>query len=288
VVSALYLANALAFLAVGRRGRRRLLWFLRASQLPRNWKRDLPKAFCRGFSDRIAGALSNSAAGLDSHRQEGFRFRWSAVVPNGIDTDEFFPAPEEGRDFRSRWAIPDDAPVIGMACRVDPVKGLSDALAVLQALRQEAFPGLRLLIAGGSGQRDRQALAKLARERGAEEALDLLGPVSDMRSFYNSLDALVLTSRAEGFPNAVAEAMACDIPVVATDVGDVREIVGELGHVAAPGDIQGLREGLEAVLGNPPGAGEAAASIRARYSKAAAADRFVAALEEAATQGKGP
>ena len=62
-----------------------------------------------------------------------------------------------------------------------------------------------------------------------------VGKIDDMKSAYNAFDIATLSSAfGEGFPNTVGEAMACGVPVAATDIGDVRAIIGELGEVVAP------------------------------------------------------
>jgi glycosyltransferase involved in cell wall biosynthesis len=64
-----------------------------------------------------------------------------------------------------------------------------------------------------------------------------VGKIDDMKSAYNAFDIATLSSAfGEGFPNTVGEAMACGVPVAATDIGDVRAIIGELGEVVAPKD----------------------------------------------------
>jgi glycosyltransferase involved in cell wall biosynthesis len=83
------------------------------------------------------------------------------------------------------------------------------------------------------------------------------GDIRDVKAAYNSFNIATLSSSfGEGFPNAVAEAMACGMPVVATDVGDVRSIVGGLGEVVPPNDPDLLCAGwarLRARLEQNPG-----------------------------------
>jgi glycosyltransferase involved in cell wall biosynthesis len=74
-------------------------------------------------------------------------------------------------------------------------------------------------------------LMRQAQSLGLAESLRLLGERDDVASLYPGFDVAVLTSRSEGFPNVLAEAMSCGVPVVSTDVGDARDIVGEGGRI---------------------------------------------------------
>jgi len=80
------------------------------------------------------------------------------------------------------------------------------------------------------------AAMNMVRECGVQDRVLLLGPLDDIAGFMNGLDVFCLSSRAEGFPNVLGEAMACGVPCVATDVGDVRRVMGNTGHVLPVGD----------------------------------------------------
>ena len=79
-------------------------------------------------------------------------------------------------------------------------------------------------------------------------SVDLCGESTDMSSFYRSIDVLVLSSRTEGFPNVVAEAMSYGKPVITTDVGDAATIVGNAGWVVPPRSPEFLASAIECAL----------------------------------------
>ena len=86
----------------------------------------------------------------------------------------------------------------------------------------------------------------LARELGIEDRVVWTGIINDMPSAYRALDIVCSSSAfGEGMPNCVAEAMACGVPCVVTDVGDSRLVVGETGIVVPPEDPEALARGLE-------------------------------------------
>lgn len=173
------------------------------------------------------------------------------VVHNGVDVGFFRPP-----DQTLAGSADSDKPfVFGIACRLAPMKGLSYLLEALGRLRESGSPSLRLDIGGEGSERER--LETQARQLGLEGWVRFLGPISPdaMPTFYQSLDALVLPSVSdEGLPLVVLEAMACGLPVVATDVGGTREAVrsGVDGWVVPPRDPEALASALLAALQMPP------------------------------------
>jgi glycosyltransferase involved in cell wall biosynthesis len=105
------------------------------------------------------------------------------------------------------------------------------------------------------------------------EYLTFTGAVSDATSAYGNATLFVLTSEVEGTPNVLLEAMACGVPIVATDVGGVRSILPDgWKHLCAPGDVRGMADSIVALLGDPAGCEALGAMLRehvcARHSLA--------------------
>ncbi len=155
-----------------------------------------------------------------------------AVVPNGIDTEAMRPDAAAGRALRRRWGIGEDAFVVGMVARLDPMKDHPNFIAAAAEFAQ-AHADARFVCVGDGPPAYRQQLEALARSSGLQDRLIWAGESAD--TVYNAFDVATLTSAfGEAFPNVVGEAMACGVPVVATDVGDVRVIVGDCGEVVPP------------------------------------------------------
>jgi glycosyltransferase involved in cell wall biosynthesis len=156
------------------------------------------------------------------------------VVPNGIDTDAMRPDADAGHAMRAAWGLSCHDFVVGCVARLDPMKdhtNLLNAAAIFARQNSDA----RFVCVGDGPSRYRNQLQTLANSLGLADRVLWAGDVADVRAAYNAFDIATLASSfGEGFPNVVGEAMACGIPVAATDVGDVRLIAGELGEVVAP------------------------------------------------------
>lgn len=163
------------------------------------------------------------------------------VVPLGFDLRSFAEPHPRGL-LRAQLGIPGDAFVVGFVGRLVPIKNpglLLDAVELLsQRVRQvsepeshaSAVPVHLLFIGGGELE---SSLKVSVKERGLEKHVSFLGWRRDMAPIYTDLDLVVLTSKNEGTPVALIEAMASGKPYVATDVGGVRDLMGrEKGPVS--------------------------------------------------------
>ena len=200
-------------------------------------------------------------------------------VPNGVDADAFRRDPELGRDFRRIAGIP-DGPLVVAAGSLHEVKRhelLIDAVAGL--------PGVQLAIAGRG--KLQYGLAEHAARRGAADRVHLLGHREDVIDLLSAADAFALSSRSEGQPNCILEAMAAGLPIVATAVGEVPEMLdhGRVGILVPPEDPEALRDGLRRILRGAAatnGMGRAARErVLERYSLAGSMQLLEEVLSEA-------
>src|SRR5262249_37707400 len=166
-----------------------------------------------------------------------------AYIPNGIDVDAMRPDLLTGRSVRQQWGISEQHFLIGKVARFDHMKDHANFIAAA-ALFARDHADARFVCVGDGPVDYRVKMQALARSKGLDDRIVWAGERTDMRAIYNALDLVTLSSAfGEGFPNAVAEAMACGVPVVATDVGDVASIVGECGLVVPPKEPELLAEG---------------------------------------------
>jgi glycosyltransferase involved in cell wall biosynthesis len=285
VYSALHIANLLVWLATGGGRTVPLCWGLRAARQDLPWRRRLPYELCRLGSGRVERLIANSAAGLADHGAHGYRARRAEVIPNGIDVGKFRPDLWSGRQARAEWGFPEGARVVGIVGRLVAVKDHPTFLAAAARL-SVAWPDARFVVVGDGPAAYRAGLVAEAGRLGLADRLCWAGERRDMARVYNGLDLLCLSSRSEGFPNVTAEAMACGVPAVATDVGDVAALLGETGEVVPPGDPAALAGAVARALAlagdQRRRLGEAVRSrVVERYGLAAMVERTEAALADA-------
>ncbi|HEV2112011.1 MAG TPA: glycosyltransferase [Gammaproteobacteria bacterium] len=182
------------------------------------------------LSASAARILFNSATAARQHQRLGYPAHKALVVPNGFDCQRFRPDAGLRSAARSGLGIGDKTPIIGMVARYSAIK---DHGTFLQAARvvADALPQARFLLVGRDVDRGNPALRQLLQTLQLTEKVLAVGERQDMPALLNAMDICVSSSRAEGFPNAVGEAMACGLPCVVTDVGASAELVGDTGRV---------------------------------------------------------
>jgi glycosyltransferase involved in cell wall biosynthesis len=191
--------------------------------------------------------ICNSHAGKAYAARHGIPAGKTVVVANGIDTAEFKPDPEGRRRLRAEWKSGEENFLVGLVGRLDPSKDHATflrALAIVTGRRQD----VRAVCIGNHAEPHKTGLVEFATALQLGDRLIWVGERDDMPAVYNALDVLVSTSLGEGFSNTIAEAMACGVPCVVTDVGDSALIVGDEGIVVPPRDPATLAAALERTL----------------------------------------
>ena len=143
----------------------------------------------------------------------------------------------------------------------------------------DALPDAHFLLVGDGP--ERPVVESKRRELGLEERVHLCGLQSDVRPFLSAMDAYLMSSKFEGLPIAMLEAMSTGLPIVATTVGGIPEVVREEieGRLAAPGDVERLSRGLIDLLGNAELREGVGAAARQRVEAAFGMRRMQGTLE---------
>ena len=154
------------------------------------------------------------------------------VIYNGVDLERF----EKEIDIKNKkreLSIPVNSPLIGTIGRLQPQKDHKNFLKA-SSLILKKFPDAHFLIVGGGSLRGK--LEDFAKKLGIEKNIHFLGERKDIEEILPLMDIFVLSSKREGFPITILEAMACGIPVVATSVGGTPELVesGKEGFLVPP------------------------------------------------------
>ncbi len=172
-------------------------------------------------------------------RKEGVSPQKVSVIYNSVDLNRFSPRPDPRarEEARHKWGLPADALIVGGVGRLHYQKNYPLFLEVAAQVC-ERVPQALFVIAGEGSERD--GLVEMSRTLGLADRVRFLGFVKEMPELYECLDLLLLTSHFEGTPLTVLEAMAMGVPVVASEVDGVAEV------------LEHNRDGLLA----PPGRGE--------------------------------
>jgi len=181
------------------------------------------------------------------------------VIRLGIELDERIAPEQNGRGESRRYlGIPGDRFAVGWIGRMTAVKRTDDVLVAFKRLRDSGIDAVLCMVGDGP---DRLQLEQRAHELGVARDTLFLGYQEDVAQFYAAFDALVLPSGNEGTPVSVIEALAAELPVVATRVGGVPDVVrdGEDGFLVEAGATDDLADRLAQLAGDP--------ALRARMGK---------------------
>jgi len=201
------------------------------------------------LSRRPDAIIYNSTIGAQQHAAFGFHGVQQIVIPNGFDCQTFRPDPESRYEVRKELNLEENAPLIGLVARYDPLKDHGGFLRAL-AMVVEGHKSARFLLVG-PGTREPE-LEKLVAGFGLSDRVFLLGERPDIPRLTAALDIACSSSREEGFSNAIGEAMSCGVPCVVTDVGDSRYLVGETGFCVPPSQSEALAGAISRLIAASP------------------------------------
>jgi glycosyltransferase involved in cell wall biosynthesis len=201
------------------------------------------------------------------------------LVPNAIDLRRFSPGTVTRSASRAALGLTGEGPVVAGVGRLNPQKNFSLFLEIAALLAPE-FPEVRFLLAG-EGPEESMLRAKV-RELGLGDRVVFAGYVADTRRVYVAADVLLMPSRFEGLPMTLLEAMAMGLPVVASRLDGIAEVVedGKEGFLVDAGDGAGFADRVARVLGSEEVASSLAAAARAKIEAGFSVERMTSAVEE--------
>lgn len=249
----------------------------------RRWKDDVPR---QGLAPLNAWAhrhstliLPNSAALVDSLRAERVPESRISVHENFVDDSALaLLATESLRSWRAQLGIPAASPVVGCVARLTRVKR-HDVVVRAFATALTRTPDATLVLVGDG--EERRALGELARALGVEQRVVFTGVLPNAPLSQQLFDVAVLVSETEGFPNSLVEASACGVPIVATPVGGVPDVLveGETGLTVPVGSVEATAAALTTLLLDPGTRSRMGMAGRAlvttRFSETAAMTRLL-------------
>lgn len=247
----MYVSNLLGYI-FGRKRSDRLIWCIRHSDLSKEHnskKTILINKICARLSFKVDLVAYNGYRAMEAHKQSGYKPRKECVLENGLDLSEYYPDTDAGKKFRKKIGINESDKVVLSVSKNHPIKDLPtfiNAYSIVSKKRDDTVA----VMCGSGVTADNPELLELCDKNGLTVGKDifLLGFIDNVPETLNGGDIYVLHSAGEAFPNTLIQAMACGIPVVSTDVGDAKQILGDSDYVSAPGDPALLADNIVKIL----------------------------------------
>jgi glycosyltransferase involved in cell wall biosynthesis len=246
----------------------------------------LRRVWARRLALRAAQRVIVPSATLERIARERWHIpaRRLALIPNGIHVDRF-PLADGNGELRRRLGFPAGTFVIGAVGHLRPEKAFERLIRAVAAV-----PAARLVIVGDGAERQRlQAIA----EDVAPGRVHFAGHQGDPRPWLRCLDAFALSSTTEQLPVSLLEAMACSLPVVATDVGDVAATLPAAQRslvvtVQGDGVVEALRDALRSLAGDSSLRRALGVANRAQVAQRFTFERMAASYAEVYRAGLSP
>lgn len=235
----MYHANALTSLSVlGLKQKPKVVWGVHhslASPKEESISTKIALSLSKLLSHQADAIVYCAHSSLEQHQAFGFNNANSLVIANGVFLDQFQLNPELHQPI-----------TIGFAGRYHSAKGYPYLFETMGLLKNE---NIIFKIAGGGASLENPEVKDLFEQYQLDSnTVQLLNQISDMPIFYQSIDAFLMTSITEGFPNVLVEAMASGLPCISTDVGDAKYIVQEIGAIVPPRNAQALADAILAYI----------------------------------------
>jgi glycosyltransferase involved in cell wall biosynthesis len=240
----MYHADVLGFLAARIARVPKLVWNIRCSDLDfPTTSRSLRAVFAaHGLLSRFTDAtVVNSMAGMEFHRSHGHLPKRWELIENGFDVTRFRADNALRAHGRNKLGLGENDIAIGMVARFDRYKDHATFIESAKILAKQQ-PSAIFILAGKGMTTENEVIAAHLRAANLVSRTRLLGEYEDTAQLLPCLDIATLCSYTEGFPNAVGEAMSCELPCVATDVGDSARLLGNTGRVVPPRDPQAVAQ----------------------------------------------
>src|SRR3984957_3464786 len=244
----LYHANVIGVVAAFMWSDAGVVWGLHSGWLAINHTKRLTRIM-RAIGAQLSGWLPKNIiccahSVREFHAGLGYARDKLTIVPNGVELERFHPDEFARRKLRSEWDVSPSQLLIGMVARFDPQKDFCTFLDAAVIVRRQ-HPNARFILCGPGFEPSNEQVVQELGKRNLQQNFILLGFRSDIPRVMAALDTLVLSSvYGEAFPLVVIEAMACGVPVVASDIGDIQRAIGRSGKAVQPRSPRQFAEGI--------------------------------------------
>jgi len=246
----MYHADLLGGLAARWAGIRTVIWGIRQTDITKGGPRTTVwvRRVCAFLSYVVPHTIVCVAeASKRVHIELGYCARRMRVVPNGFDFRRLQASEAEVAALRIACGWLNDEVVVGCVGGFHPFKGFDQFVHAAGKVARQ-FESVRFLMVGRGLRPDNVELTRWIAQTGFPERFVLLGERSDVPACLAAMDVFCLSSRTEGFPNVVGEAMAMGLPCVVTDVGDAAMLLAGAGVVVPKEDAPALAQGMARLL----------------------------------------
>ncbi len=229
------------------------------------------------ITDSIIAVAKSHAEFLVEH--ERFPREKVVVIPNGVDTKRFQPTTYGRERIRRELNIPMSSDVVGIVAALRPEKNHALFVEVAAQLCRTRAETHFIVVGDGPC---RPAIEAQIAELGLGNRFHLLGSRHDTQDILSAMDVFALTSHNEASPVSILEALATEVPVVATDVGSIHETVeiGRTGYLVKAGDAVGMAGRIAKLLDDPSAAEKIGVQGRQMVIQRASLESMVLAYEE--------
>jgi glycosyltransferase involved in cell wall biosynthesis len=288
----MYHADLLGGLAARLAGNRNVIWGVRTTNVGSGNSRATTSVMrlCAAISAKIPRTIVCAAeAARLVHIDAGYDRSKMVVIANGFELTLLASEMATRVDARASLHLDISAAVVGIVGRFNDAKDHANFVRAA-GLVADRHPQVRFLMVGRNVDIDNPELGSWIAATGHADRFLLLGERSDVKVCLAAMDIFCLSSRSEGFPNVLGEAMAMAIPCVTTDVGDAAMLVGDTGTVVAkesPAQLAGAISGMLALSENARRTlgQKAQARIRTKFSMERSRERFESIYKNLAGKG---
>jgi len=180
---------------------------------------------------------ANSA--LKYHLENGYCDKKSLVIYNGFDLNLFKYTKKDKISIINGIHIKSKYFLLGMVARFDVLKDHNNLFHALSMTRSQGIQ-FKCLLVGNNMDYNNDKIVQLIKQYNLEDCIILIGPYSNIAKIMNCIDLHILSSSSEGFPNVIAESMACGTPCISTDVGDAKIIINDEAMCCSANDPESL------------------------------------------------
>ena len=239
-------------LFVPNKNKTKIYWNIRHSELnfKISKKTTIFISFICGLFSRIVPSkvIYCSEKSIKFHEKKHFYFKnKTTLISNGYSDKLFYTSNLLRRNFKIKYKIKKNNIVLGYAGRYAKQKNIESLLKAFSLIKKKN-PNVFLFMVGKNINEKNKGLINIVKNNKISDKILFLDEQKNLLQFYNGIDLLLLVSHSESFPNVVAESMLCSTPVLSTDAGCARQIIGRYGFIIKNNDYLSIAENLKKIM----------------------------------------